>query len=148
MLEGDYSSRFSDLMQSVNWDIELPREWSDFFDQRGAVACFADDQRNNQRLKARTHGLLWFEKTLPFRSRESGMQGIYTRDFSRHGCGFLMPLEPFPEEQVRIVLPTFWVRLCVTRVRRITSKCYEIGATLLQRNDPDLQAFMISESSQ
>lgn len=143
MLEVDYSTKFDELLSSVSWDIELPIEWSDYFEERGEVASYVEDQRNNQRLKVRTHGLLWFDRTLPFLKRESGVVGIYTRDFSRHGCGFLMPFELYPEEQVRIVLPTFWVHLHVVRARRITSKCYEVGATLLRRMDPDPIAFEV-----
>ena len=141
MLEVDYSAKFGELLSSVSWEIELPIEWSDYFEERGEVASYVEDQRNNQRLKVRTHGLLWFEKTLPFLNRKCDVMGIYTRDFSRHGCGFLTPFQLYPEEQVRIVLPTFWVNLHVVRARRITSKCYEVGAQLLRRMDPDPTAF-------
>ena len=141
MLEIDYSTQLSELIQSVDWDIELPIEWSDYFEQRGEVASYVDDDRNNQRLKIRTHGILWFDESLPFRPRSESPLGIYTRDFSRHGAGFLTPFEVYPEEKVRIALPTFWVQLHVVRTRRITSKCYEIGAQLLQRFDPSPDAF-------
>ncbi|MFK8111967.1 MAG: hypothetical protein AB8B91_07180 [Rubripirellula sp.] len=141
MLEIDYSAQLGKLIQSVDWSIELPVEWSDYFDQRGEVMSFAEDERNNKRLKIRTHGVLWFDKTLPFCPRGEGPFGIYTRDFSRMGSGFLSPFEIYPEEELRILLPTFWVQLKVVRARRITSKCYEIGATLQSRQDPAAQAF-------
>jgi hypothetical protein len=141
VLEIDYSTQLGELIQSVDWDIELPLEWSDYFEQRGEVASYVDDDRNNQRLKIRTHGLLWFDVSLPFRPRADTPIGIYTRDFSRQGAGFLSPFEIYPEERVRITLPTFWVQLHVVRARRITSKCYEIGALLLQRLDPSPDAF-------
>ncbi len=141
MLEIDYSTQLGELIQSVDWDIELPVEWSDYFEQRGEVASYVDDDRNNQRLKIRTHGILWFDESLPFRPRSESPLGIYTRDFSRQGAGFLSPFEIYPEEKVRIALPTFWVQLHVVRSRRITSKCYEIGAILVQRLDPSPDAF-------
>lgn len=143
MLEIDYSTQLGELIQSVDWDIELPIEWTDYFQERGEVASFVDDDRNNQRLKIRTHGILWFEKSLPFRTRNESPLGIYTRDFSRRGAGFLAPFELYPEEIVRVALPTFWVRLHVVRARRITSMCYEIGAMLLQRLDPSPDAFYL-----
>ena len=143
MLEIDYSTQLGELIQSIDWNIELPVEWSDYFDQRGEIASYAEDERNNQRLKIRTHGVLWFEGSLPFRKRPTDPIGTYTRDFSRHGAGFLSPFEVYPEERVRIALPTFWVQLHVVRARRITSKCYEVGATLIQRNDPGPEAFEI-----
>ena len=140
MLENDYPTGFSELIQSVSWDIELPIEWAGFFHERGEVPCYTEDERNNQRLKVRTHGLMYFEQSLPFRPRDSGPIGVYTRDFSRQGCGFLSPFELFPGEQIRIALPTFWVQVEVVRARRITSKCYEIGTTLIKRHDPSIEA--------
>ena len=142
MLENDYSSRFGELIESVVWDIELPRDWSDYFDQQGEMQSFKGDVRTNKRMMIRTYGIMWFEKTLPFRNRPTKPMGVYTRDFSRLGVGLLTPFELFPEEQIRVALPAFWVQLTVVRARRITSKCYEIGTELIQRNDPDPAALM------
>ena len=144
MLEEHYSAKFHELIHSISWDIELPVEWVGYFDDRGEIASYSDDERNNQRLKIRAHGVLGFERDLPFRPRTTEPIGIYTRDFSRSGMGFLAPLEIYPGEQVRIVLPTFWLQLEVVRARRITSKCYEIGARLVRRHDPSLDAFDFS----
>lgn len=141
MLEVDYSRQLDSHQSSTAWEIELPVEWSNFFAESGEGSAYAGDERTNQRLKIRTNALLWFDSSLPFRPRGSDPVGIYTRDFSRHGAGFLTPFELFPEEKLRIVLPNFWVQLHVVRVRRITSKCYEIGASLIQRHDPSLEAF-------
>ena len=141
MLDSDYPTQFADLIQSVHWDIELPMEWEDFFEQRGEVPSYMDDNRSSQRLKVRTYGIAYFEGSLPFRSRSPQPMGIYTRDFSRNGTGFISPVEIFPEECIRVVLPTFWCQLHVHRCRRITSKCYEIGAALTSRHDPNMMAF-------
>ncbi len=141
MLEERYSTQFRELVNSIDWDIELPIEWTDYFQDRGEVGSYADDERNNQRLKIRTHGVLWFDQSLPFCPRTKDPVGIYTRDFSRNGIGFLAPFQVYPEEQVRIVLPTFWVQLAVVRARRITSRCYELGAKLTLRHDPSSDAF-------
>jgi hypothetical protein len=148
MLEVDYPTRFGELIQSVRWDIELPIEWATYFEERGEASAVLVEQRHNQRLKVRTHGLLLVEHSLPFRARADEFVGTYTRDFSRHGCGFLTPCELFPEERVRIVLPTFWVQLLVMRCRRITSKCYESGGQLLFRHDPDPGAFVRNEDAE
>jgi hypothetical protein len=148
VLEIDYSTQLGELIQAIDWQIELPIEWSDYFEQRGEIASYAEDERHNQRLRIRTHGVMWFERSLPFRPRSSNPIGIYTRDFSRHGTGLLTPLEVFPEEEVRIALPTFWVQVHVVRARRITSKCYEIGATLIHRHDPAPEAFEIAAEPQ
>ena len=123
---------------------ELSLRFFDFIDRWGTPPfppSFLDDERNNQRLKVRTHGVLWFDQSLPFLPRTMRPVGVYTRDFSRHGVGFLSPFEIYPEEHIRLVLPTFWLQLLVVRARRITSKCYEVGASLIRRHDPSLDAF-------
>lgn len=144
MLEEHYSARFRELIESVDWDIELPVEWADFFQVRGETPTYADDERHNQRLKIRTHGVLWFDRSLPFLTRSEEPVGIYTRDFSRHGAGFLTAFEVYPQEQVRILLPSFWMQLEVTRTRRITSRCFEIGTRLIRRHDANPDAFVLS----
>ena len=142
MLAIDYRTKLEQLIHSIDWKIKIPDEWADYFEDTGRPAAFADDQRHNQRLKIRTCGILWFEKAIPIRSRQKTPMGIYTRDFSRQGTGFLSPCEIYPEEQVRIVLPTFWVQLRVARARRINAKCYEIGAVLSRQHEPDSDAFV------
>ncbi len=144
MLAVDYQTKLEQLLSSLDWNIEIPVEWSDYFTQTGRPSAFVDDQRHNQRLKIRTCGAMWFERSIPIRPRATLPLGIYTRDFSRYGTGFLSPCEIYPEEQVRIVLPTFWVQLKVARTRRINKRCYEIGATLMMKHDPDAGAFIPS----
>jgi len=73
MLEDDYSSRFNELIESILWEIELPRDWSDFFDQRGDTATFNGDVRHNRRMMVRTYGALWFDSPIPFRGAGSSL---------------------------------------------------------------------------
>ncbi len=145
MLDFDYSTRLGELIKATPWDIELPHDWKDYFEERGEVPSYAGDDRNNQRLRVRTHGILFFEKSLPFCCRSTDPIGVYTRDFSRNGIGILSSIQLFPEEMVRVILPTFWIQLRVVRVRRVTSACYEIGCTLLHRNDPSNGAFVFED---
>ena len=144
MLAVDYQTKLEQLLHSMDWNIEIPVEWSDYFTQTGNPSIYTDDQRHNQRLKIRTCGAMWFEKSIPIRPRATLPVGVYTRDFSRHGAGFLSSCEIYPEELVRIVLPTFWMQLKVTRTRRLNKKCYEVGAVLLTQHDPDADAFCSS----
>ncbi len=148
MLEVDYSQRLNSLIEQVQWDIQMPDELSRYFASNGeASASFPNDERSNQRISIRTRSLAWSEVSLPFRLRASDPIGIYTRDFSRTGAGFLASIQFYPEEELRIVLPTFWVRVRITRVRRINEQCYETGATLLRKYDPSAEAFMPREAT-
>lgn len=146
MLDTAYSKQLEQLIHQVDWDIELPFEWQNYFDERGEIPSFANDDRSSQRLKVRTYGVMWFESIHQFCARSSEPVGIYTRDFSRQGSGFLCHFELYPDEVVRLALPTMWVRLRVVRVRRLTSKCYEIGTRLISRHDPSGEAFEVADS--
>jgi len=141
MLESDYLSQYTRLIGTLDWEIELPRQWANFFQEKGHSPSCAHDERANQRYRLRTYGALWFENPLPAFPRGIEPIGIYTCDFSRTGCGILASFPLYPGEQVRVVLPTFWTRLTVARARRITRRCYEIGLTLDQRCDPSAEAF-------
>ena len=144
MCDSDYAVRFAETIHAVDWDIELPRVWKDYFAEKGELPCYAEDARSNQRLRVRTHGIMWFESGLQFQPRTVHPIGIYTKDFSRQGIGVLSALQLYPEETLRIALPTFWLQVRVSRVRRITSKCYEVGTTVTHRHDPSLAAFELS----
>ena len=141
MLDQDYSVRFESLVGQTDYDIKLPPQWEHYFRERGQTPTYPNDQRGTQRLKVRTRGLLWSESHPAFCVRPSGPIGIYTRDFARQGVGVLIAIEIYPEDVLRIALPTFWLRVKVKRVRRRTDRCYEVGCGLIQRFDPDLEAF-------
>lgn len=143
MLEIDYSLRFGELIQSTDCEIELPQEWIGFFEERGEIAAYSTDERANSRLIVRSHGLLWIERSFSFLNRTREPAVVYTKDFSRHGVGFLSSVQLFPNETVRILLATFWIRLQVVRARRITSKCFEIGTILVAHYEMSPDAFMI-----
>lgn len=141
MLESDYLAQYTDLINHLPWDIELPQQWTNFFKEKGHMPSCVGDERKHQRFRLRTYGVMTFWKPLPAFPRPTDVIGVYTSDFSRQGCGLLTSFPLLPEEEVRLVLPTFWAVLSVVRVRRITRKCYEIGTELMSRNDPSEEAF-------
>ncbi|MEM9585897.1 MAG: PilZ domain-containing protein [Planctomycetota bacterium] len=145
MLDIDYSDQCKRLIRSVPWDIELPSDWENFFQERGETPAWPCDERSHRRLRVRTHGVLWFTQGLSFVPRGTDPIGVYTKDFSKQGCGFIAPLQIFPMEEVRIVLPAFWVTLRVMRARRVANKCFEIGCELIARCDLDERAFETPE---
>lgn len=144
MLDNAYSARFEELICKTSFDVELPIQWKGYFEQRGESPAFHHDQRSSQRLKVRTHALMYAEHFPKFLVRRDGPVGVYTRDFSRRGIGLLTPIQLLPEETFRILLPTFWLRLRAVRVRRVTAKCFEVGCALMQRFDPSMDGFLAS----
>jgi len=143
MLDFDYPQYYAEVVRSTTWSIELPEYWSEFFEQTGIVAGKSVERREKQRRIVRTCGLLYIDAPLPAIPREPGPIGVYTRDFSNDACGIVSPIELYPDEEVRLVLPTFWLQLRVVRTHRKTSTCYEVGLELLRRHDPSRSAFIV-----
>jgi len=141
MLEFNYSEQLDSLIQRLDWRIELPPDWVKFFEESGTSASVAGDKRNNSRMCIRTLAVSHYETTLPSIPRAAETLGVYIRDFSRRGCGLISPVQMYPEEIVRIVLATFWIRLKVVRARRVGPACYEIGGELIEQNQPGPEAF-------
>jgi len=142
MLDFDYSKHFADIVQTISWDIKLPEDWSDFFEQSGVAPQIGPERRGNQRRLVRVRGLMCFDQPLPSIEREQRLFGVYTKDFSKKSCGLVSPIELYPEEEVRLILPTFRLKLRVAAARRRSQNCYEIGLILLNRFDPDRSAFI------
>ena len=129
------------MIKSLDWKIQLPSLWSSFFKESGESAVLASDQRQSRRVNVRSLAVMRSEKVLKIVPRTREAVGVYSKDFSKRGCGFICPFQLFPEEIVLIVLPTFWIRLHVVRARRIGAFCYEVGGELLEQHKPDMQAF-------
>ncbi|MEL7267743.1 MAG: hypothetical protein AAFP69_23445 [Planctomycetota bacterium] len=136
MLGIDYSERLDRLITSVSWDIVLPDTWSHFFEISGPDRRTAKiETRRSNRVAVRGRGILYHETALPCFPRDQGPVGVFTRDFSGEGCGLITPYQMWPEETVRLLLPTFWLQLKITRTRRLTEDAYEAGAKILAKHE-------------
>lgn len=144
MLDFDYSNHYASVVQAMQWQIQLPPTDEDFFSQSGLTKETTPDRRGTQRRNVRLRGLMVSEQALPSLKRDRQLVGVYTKDFSKDGVALISPVEWFPEESVRLILPSFWLSLKVERCIRLHSHCYEIGLSLSQRHDPDRAAFIHS----
>lgn len=142
MLDFNYSDHYAGVVQSIAWRIELPAGSDDFFQQNGVLLQTDKDYRGTQRRIVRVRGMMVVEKTLPAIERDPSWTGVYTKDFSKDGVGIVSPIQWFPEEQVRLILPSFWLQTKVERCRKINRNCYEVGLSLIRRCDPDRAAFI------
>jgi hypothetical protein len=141
MLDFDYPQHYAAVVQQTPWTITLPETWIDYFHETGVMPNRVGEQRSALRRIVRTVGLLRIDEPLPAIPRTGGFIGVYTRDFSKNAVGLLSPIQLYPGETVRLVLPTFWLKLQVARCLRHNEKCYEVGAELNSRHDPDRLAF-------
>lgn len=142
MLDFDYPSHYAELIESITWDIELPTGMSGFFAESGIAQELDPEKRGTQRRIVRMKGLMTIENALPMIQREHRFVGVYTKDFSKDGCGLISPIQWFPEETVRLVLPTFWLTLRVSCCRKLGDNCFHIGLQLLNRRNPERAAFI------
>ena len=147
MLECSYTQRFRQLIRAIDWTIEQPDSWCDYFSDQGESLAFEGDVRRNRRIKVRAHAAAWIELGLHSVERPTDPLGIHTRNFSPRGCGLLSPVQIFPEEKLRLVLPTFWMMARAVRCRRISARCYDVGVVLIRQFDPSDEAFELLEGS-
>jgi PilZ domain len=141
MLGFDYTNQFNELVESVEWTIELPQAWENYFSERGECNPHFGYGRRNRRIKARSYGLMHFDKAWRLVERPEKVVGIYTKDFSTRGCGIVLPMQVYPEEVVRVILPTFWLSLRIVRCCRLNERCFEAGGVLIRQSGPSEDAF-------
>lgn len=142
MLDFDYPSHYAGLIESIDWRIQLPSTMNGFFAESGIVEELDREKRQAQRRIVRLKGAMMIERALPMISRGNRFIGVYTKDFSKDGCGLLSSIQWFPEETVRLVLPTFWLTLRVHYCQKLGENCFHVGLKLLNRHDPDRAAFI------
>ncbi len=141
MLGIDYTDQFNELVESVPWTIQLPETWGNFFSERGECQTYSGDGRKHRRMKARSYGMLWIQEPCQAIPRPVTAHGVYTKDFSQRGCGLISPIEIYPDEVLRVVLPTFWLTIRVTRCCRVQAHCFEVGAVLIRQSAPSDDAY-------
>lgn len=110
-------------------EVELPPVWQNYFGESGAMPTFEGDGRRFPRFYARSKAALELSQSLPARPRNYAWHGIYTKNISRQGLGFLHSEQLYPCERLRLVLADGVPReIEVVHCRRIQRRCYEIGA--------------------
>jgi hypothetical protein len=147
MLEEYYPRKLLEVIDSLDWSINLPESMHDFFAISGDTPIVPEDCRTQQRLRARTRGVGYSEYSLPTITRSFKALPIYTKDFSRGGCGLIATEQFFPTERLRLLTPMYWIQIEVVRCRRLNAQCYEIGATLKAKHSPSMHAFLDLQTS-
>jgi len=72
----------------------------------------------------------YMRKKAIVKRREAAL-GVYTKDVSRHGVGFLSPVQLMPRERIQLFLPSADLSLQITRCRRVDRGCFECGGTFV-----------------
>jgi len=116
-----------DLWDQLSSITTLPEGFTVFDGRAGAAPVHRNCHRRCRRFYLRTKGILL---------AQDGRHGVYVKDLSRQGIGFLAPLQLFPREEVELLIPGKpRLQLSVTRCRRLGAECYECG-TVIQLAEP------------
>jgi hypothetical protein len=110
-----------DAWEGADQTVQLPESLAtSFFDKRGPMRLHHENNRSYHRYFMRAKALL---------KRGDLLLGVYTKDVSRQGVGFLSPVELLPLESIELLLPDARaLKLVVARCRRLDDSCFECGA--------------------
>lgn len=121
----DERNLIDDFWESTSVKARLPIPEREFCAQRGAIPNASASKRVHHRYYLRGKALI---------RRGGALMGIYTKDVSRQGIGFLSPMHLLPKERIQIHLPgasEFLVE--VTRCLRVDDGCFESGARFISK---------------
>lgn len=121
MLDVSYEQGVAtDLWAETDANARLPESvCEEYFAHQGPTPVHLDNKRTYHRFFMRGKAIL---------KRDESLLGVYTKDLSRQGLGFLSPVQLFPLERIAIKLPNgAEYQLEITRCRRIDESCYECG---------------------
>jgi hypothetical protein len=128
-------------MSDEQAEVQLPMPEWEFLDKRGPLPVSPNEARRFQRLYFRTRATMRVLPTIPAFQCVEHAAGVYTRDVSRVGIGFLSPEQLFPNEQVVMKVAQLGEMLVtVATCRYVGPKCYSVGATFVKMNDDDAAA--------
>ena len=104
----------------IGCDVQIPADWSDFFQRRGETPLRYEERRRHRRYYLRQRAVLIEDK-----KREC----VYTFDVSRSGIGFLHHRQLLPKQSFRICLANGRIaHISIERCRRVAERCYQCGA--------------------
>lgn len=130
MLEPNDSGRFDFLLSNTPFEVELPERMAGFWSETGYEPTTALEQRRRPRVRMRTKAILEILAHLPAFPRDFRLGGVFTRNLSATGLGFLFHRQLYPGERVRIHLPGRGLEGPVARCVRLARKCYDVGLVL------------------
>jgi hypothetical protein len=109
-----------ELWAAADATLELSdAEAETFFTPSGPLQTYFDDRRGFQRFYLRSKGIL---------KRGDTTLGVYTKDASRQGIGFLSPWQLLPNERLKLLMPNGTeYEFRIARCQRLRPGCYVCG---------------------
>ena len=72
-----------EVISALPCEIEMPPEWADFFEARGALRTALNDLRRFPRFYLRSHAAMQIIPTFPALRRSTDGSRVYVKDVSR-----------------------------------------------------------------
>ncbi|MEZ6072689.1 MAG: PilZ domain-containing protein [Pirellulales bacterium] len=122
-IDVDHSELIETRWSALKSKVVLPGNEHAFMSRTGRLPSKEDSRRRYHRYFARTKALLHVD---------GNTHGVYLRDLSRCGIGFLAPVQLLPRQSVELELAD-GRRLALqnVRCRRLGPQWYECGATFV-----------------
>ena len=131
MLGTKNEPNFSELINEHPLSLAIPPQVQLELRQRGPISTCDKDVRVAPRFRCKGPAILeWIESPSGLPLQFPTTQ-VIVRNLSRTGFSVLADRQWYPEQIVKIYLPTAITTAKVVRARRLGSRCYDIGFRIL-----------------
>ncbi len=130
---------FEELLERFPIDFVIPQRICNDLQRRGVTPTVRCDNRLSTRFRTNGSAILsWVSSDEECHAPHPPRQ-VIVQDLSNTGIGFLTSAEWYPGQIGRLQLPIGEATIKIMRSRRIGSRCYEIGARLIEyaKHDAD-----------
>ncbi len=128
MLDNDYRAALNSILERLPSNLEVPADWTESQNQRGATPYLLNDQRNYARVYARDLAVCEISPSLPAIDRKHEFLKVCTKDVSRSGMGFLAGMQMYPGEKVTLWTRGGKLRCQIMRCMKRGTRCFDVGA--------------------
>jgi hypothetical protein len=125
-------ARYRQLIEQIPCRLILPPRLAAALAETGYQQVAHVDERRAARYRVCVRTVLQIRQSLPAFPRQATAGGAIVRDVSRTGLAVIYHEQLFPQEIVRVWLPTRRLEGTVARCRRLGPRCFEVGVQLDQ----------------
>jgi hypothetical protein len=125
----DFDQR-QQLIARAPCKVRLPPDVAKLLGAGSQAVAQTNNSRAGVRYKALRRAAVQLQGGLPAFPCDGSLVGTIVQDFSRESMGILYHEQLFPEERLRLWMPSLSLEAKVIRCRRRGPQCYEIGLAL------------------
>lgn len=118
------------VIDSVPCLVDIPQAYLEQLQEEGYLPSSPQEERKHARYRFCRNAALQILEDLPLLPRMRKISGAYLSSISIGGAAVLFDEQLYPKERVRIWLANDALAGEVSRCRRISERCYEVGIAL------------------